>query len=314
VPALIAERKEASEIITALRKKQGEIRDAFNARWQEFKKQERAWRVWAAHERVSRQEERKKEFEERQAARKQADKASRPSKWETSVYECEQAIAYLRSLVSGGPSAAAAPAKAAEEAPAPGMKLLKKKDEDLGGLFAGTGGKKGKGAKREAAKAVAAAAVDKAKVRGEGGGGALGKVWASRWGCQGCLTVLGPQLGTLLSCGSQTCHALTLPLPRPPTSPVVQHAQKLVLRMDDLKMFLKLGVKAPTTTAEVPTALEVLEAKKKEFEEKRDKVGCFGSVGWGLGWTADRLEFGASLSAWQQPLKIHDAHNSLRTP
>ena len=34
VPGLIAERKEASEIITALRKKQSEIRDAFNAKWQ----------------------------------------------------------------------------------------------------------------------------------------------------------------------------------------------------------------------------------------------------------------------------------------
>jgi len=34
VPALIAERKEASEVITALKKKQGEIRDAFNEKWQ----------------------------------------------------------------------------------------------------------------------------------------------------------------------------------------------------------------------------------------------------------------------------------------
>jgi predicted nucleic acid-binding Zn-ribbon protein len=34
VPALIAERKEISEIITKLREKQGEIRDAFNAKWQ----------------------------------------------------------------------------------------------------------------------------------------------------------------------------------------------------------------------------------------------------------------------------------------
>jgi len=52
--------------------------------------------------------------------------------------------------------------------------------------------------------------------------------------------------------------------------------------MDDLKMFLKLGVKAPITTAEVPATLESLESKKKEFEEKRDKVrfcltwGCRG--------------------------------------
>jgi hypothetical protein len=85
VPALIAERKEASEVITALRKKQGEVRDAFNARWQEFKKQERAWRVWAAHERKARNEERKKEYDERQAARQAAEKASKPNKYEQQV-------------------------------------------------------------------------------------------------------------------------------------------------------------------------------------------------------------------------------------
>jgi hypothetical protein len=85
VPGLIAERKEASEIITALRKKQGEIRDAFNAKWTEFKKQERAWRVWAAHERKAKQEERKKEYEERSAARKLVEKANKPSKFEEKV-------------------------------------------------------------------------------------------------------------------------------------------------------------------------------------------------------------------------------------
>ncbi|GBF95776.1 hypothetical protein Rsub_08212 [Raphidocelis subcapitata] len=214
VPTLIAERKEASEIITALRKKQGEVRDAFNAKWAEFKKQERAWRVWAAHERKSRDEDRKKEYEERQAARKAMDKASRPNKYEQQLYECEQAIAYLRSLVGSGPASSSAPAKAVEEEPAPGMKLLKKKEEDLDGLFAGLGGsKKGKGAKREAARAAAAAAGDKG-------------------------------------------------------------AKKLALRMDDLKTFMKLGVKAPATIADVAASIEALEGKRKEFEEKRDKVAA----------------------------------------
>lgn len=34
IPGLIAERKEASEVIGALRKKQADVRDAFNAKWQ----------------------------------------------------------------------------------------------------------------------------------------------------------------------------------------------------------------------------------------------------------------------------------------
>jgi hypothetical protein len=83
------------------------------------------------------------------------------------LYECEQAIAYLRTLVAGagaGPSDASK-AAALEEAPAPGMKLLKKKDDDLEGLYGG-GAKKGKGAKREAARVAATEAAKVAKVRG----------------------------------------------------------------------------------------------------------------------------------------------------
>jgi hypothetical protein len=49
--------------------------------------------------------------------------------------------------------------------------------------------------------------------------------------------------------------------------------------MDDLKKFMQLGVKVPITTADVPAALEALEAKKKEFEEKRDKVGWLALAG-----------------------------------
>jgi hypothetical protein len=41
--------------------------------------------VWAAHERVARNEQRKKEWEERQAVRKAAEKASKPNKYEQQV-------------------------------------------------------------------------------------------------------------------------------------------------------------------------------------------------------------------------------------
>lgn len=74
-------------------------------------------------------------------------------------------MAYLRSLMaaSTAPSSSAAP-KAPGEAPAPGMKLLKKKDQEPEGLFAGSG-KRGKGARREAAKALGSAADKAGKVR-----------------------------------------------------------------------------------------------------------------------------------------------------
>lgn len=44
-------------------------------------------------------------------------------------------------------------------------------------------------------------------------------------------------------------------------------------------MFMKLGVKAPTVVADVEAAIAALEAKKKEYEDKRDKVGGVWMVG-----------------------------------
>lgn len=54
VPALIFEKKEQWEVIQALRDKQREIRTAFSDKWEEFKKQNRAYQGWAAEERKKR--------------------------------------------------------------------------------------------------------------------------------------------------------------------------------------------------------------------------------------------------------------------
>lgn len=54
VPGLIVEKKELWEVIQALRDKQREIRSAFNEKWEEFKKQNRAYLGWAAQERKKR--------------------------------------------------------------------------------------------------------------------------------------------------------------------------------------------------------------------------------------------------------------------
>lgn len=50
--------------------------------------------------------------------------------------------------------------------------------------------------------------------------------------------------------------------------------QKLpqVLPLETLKTFMSLGVDPPKTNDDVPKAIEVLEAKKREFEAKRDKA------------------------------------------
>ena len=42
------------QVISALRDKQREIRTAFQAKWDEFKKVDRAWKGWFAEERKKR--------------------------------------------------------------------------------------------------------------------------------------------------------------------------------------------------------------------------------------------------------------------
>lgn len=207
------------------------------------------------------------------------------------MYECDQAIAWLRSLIGGAAAGAAAPAKQLEAEPEKGMKLLKKKeDEDMGGLFSGLGGKKGKGAKREAARAAAAGGEAKGdKVRS----GARGGSGAGRGGCGTAGGRAAPASARPAACVRRlvaACVCLlvqrrpyrppdTPPL-RPPLPPPPWRAQKLKLLMDDLKLLLKLGItKPPTTVGEVPPIIETLEGKKKDLEDKRDKVGRMGGVG-----------------------------------
>lgn len=211
VPGLIVEKKELWEVIQALRDKQREIRAAFNEKWEEFKKQNKAYMGWAAQERKKRQEQRKAEYEERQAARKAMEDSTRPAKFEMEVYTCEQVLSYLRQFVNTEKSVAED--KKELEAPAPGMKLLaKKQDSDADALFTGMGSKKGKGARKAAEKAHKAADTVKK-------------------------------------------------LPQ-------------VLPLETLKTFMSLGVEPPKSSDDVPKVIEVLEAKKKEFEEKRDKAAA----------------------------------------
>jgi hypothetical protein len=47
-----------------------------------------------------------------------------------------------------------------------------------------------------------------------------------------------------------------------------------VLPLDTLKTFHELGVEPPSTNEDVPKTIAALEAKKKEFEEKRDKAAA----------------------------------------
>lgn len=47
-----------------------------------------------------------------------------------------------------------------------------------------------------------------------------------------------------------------------------------MLPLETLKTFHELGVEPPATNEDVPKTIAALEAKKKEFEEKRDKAAA----------------------------------------
>ncbi|WIA30044.1 hypothetical protein OEZ86_000139 [Tetradesmus obliquus] len=211
IPGLMVEKKELWEVIQTLRDKQREIRVAFNEKWEEFKKQDKAWKGWFAQERKRRQEQRKVEYEERQAARKARDgEVAKPAKFEMEVYTCEQVLSYLKQFVAV--KAASAEEKKEVEAPAPGMKLLAKKgDDDTDSLFTGMGGKKGRGARKAAEKQKAVDTVKK--------------------------------------------------LPA-------------VLPLETLKTFMALGIEAPKGSEDVPHAIAAVEAKKAEYEARRDKAAA----------------------------------------
>jgi hypothetical protein len=52
--------------------------------------------------------------------------------------------------------------------------------------------------------------------------------------------------------------------------------QKLpqVLPLETLKTFMTLGIEAPKGSEDVPRAIAAVEAKKAEYEEKRDKAAA----------------------------------------
>jgi hypothetical protein len=71
-------------------------------------------------------------------------------------------------------------------------------------------------------------------------------------------------------------HLLTRSLlPAPPVLPFPR-PQKLpqVLPLETLKTFMTLGIEAPKGSEDVPRAIAAVEAKKAEYEEKRDKAAA----------------------------------------
>jgi hypothetical protein len=186
------------------------------------------------------------------------------------VYTCDQVLSYLSQFVVVE-KAVVEEKKGSVDAPAPGMKLLNKKtlDAEADALWGSVTKTKGKGARKAAEKQKAAEAV---KVRPGSGERVEGCAAAEAVTCVVVGFVSTLMLATRHSvqtgpCGSHAASTLFSLLPAAQTLPKV-------LPLDTLKTFHELGVEPPATNEDVAKTIAAVEAKKKEFEEKRDKAAA----------------------------------------
>jgi uncharacterized coiled-coil DUF342 family protein len=152
VPALIAERDECREVCKQAYEKIKDLRAEHDVVWQEFKAQEKIWRVQNEEERARRREEMAAERAARDAARAARAAEMAPEPFEKEITMCEQLTAYLTRFIAAqaGPTKEQA-SKSSEVAPLDGMQVFARKKDDQDDWLAGAGaGKKGKGKAKKA--------------------------------------------------------------------------------------------------------------------------------------------------------------------
>ena len=166
IPTLLAEKDECREVCKQAYEKIKDLRAEHDAVWQEFKAQEKLWRVQQDEERVLRREEAVAERAARDAERAARLAEMAPEPFDKEVTMCEQLTAYLGRFVAAQPSAAtaatAADAKPVEVANLEGMKVFARKgDGDDAWMTSGlgAGAKKGKGKGKKNATGAAAASA-----------------------------------------------------------------------------------------------------------------------------------------------------------
>jgi uncharacterized coiled-coil DUF342 family protein len=137
--------KEAYEKIKDLRAKH-------DARWQEYKAQEKVWRAQQAADKAKKREEYLQEKAARDAERAQREKEMAPEPFSEEIVKCEQLAAYLNKFIGEGEGKSGA--EQATDAPQAleGMTaFVKKEDPDFAWMKgAGNGGGKKKGKKSKA--------------------------------------------------------------------------------------------------------------------------------------------------------------------
>ena len=146
VPALLAEREECREVCKQAYEKIKDLRAEHDLVWQEFKAQEKIWRVQNEEERARRREEMAAERAARDAARAARLAEMAPEPFDKEITMCEQLTAYLTRFIAAqaGPTQEET-SKSSEVAPLDGMQVFSRKKDDQDEWLAGSGaGKKGK--------------------------------------------------------------------------------------------------------------------------------------------------------------------------
>jgi len=152
IPALIAERDECREVCKQAYEKIKDLRAEHDVVWQEFKAQEKIWRVQNDEDRARRREEMAAERAARDAARAARAAELAPEPFDKEITMCEQLTAYLTRFIDAqaGPTQEQV-SKSSEVAPLDGMQVFARKKDDKDDWLAGAGaGKKGKGKAKKA--------------------------------------------------------------------------------------------------------------------------------------------------------------------
>ncbi|KAH7366050.1 hypothetical protein KP509_18G060900 [Ceratopteris richardii] len=150
IPALIQERNEAYEAIKSLRDDIKQLKAEFAVKEEEYWRREKEWRAQQALERRLRAEKGRADWLEREKIRKQRELENFVEPYTDEIIMCEQLLSYMLKNVPLDDSNATSEQQQKSAVVTPegfGIALIGKKnrnEDELGGWFAGSGGKKGK--------------------------------------------------------------------------------------------------------------------------------------------------------------------------
>ncbi|GMH32677.1 hypothetical protein BSKO_00511 [Bryopsis sp. KO-2023] len=133
--SLVQEKQDCWEVMKALREKRSQIKEEIDNVTFSFRKENALFREQAAKERQMRDDQRRAEYEknsaEREAKKKEYEAFQKDSKKNEDIICCDQLLAYLSKFVQVKTEEPKTGGEELNEAPAEGMRLLKKGDDEL---------------------------------------------------------------------------------------------------------------------------------------------------------------------------------------